>query len=145
MFQLNRHWSYLKDNSEGFAISSMKQNFSKAWYKVLFRYFIQNNLVFPNQFGLKPDEFYISQLVSVFPDICQSSDVEQGQPPEVFYKKNVLKNFTKFTGNQLCQSLFFNKIAGLRPTTLLKKRLMTGFFLWILRNYRTPPCDCFWW
>ena len=38
-------------------------------------------------------------------------------------KKGVLKNFAKFTGKHLCQSLFFNKVAGLRPTTLLKKRL----------------------
>ena len=29
-------------------------------------------------------------------------------------KKGVLKNFTKFTGKHLCQSLFFNKVAGLR-------------------------------
>ena len=28
--------------------------------------------------------------------------------------KDVLKNFTKFTGKHLCQSLFFNKFAGLR-------------------------------
>ena len=35
----------------------------------------------------------------------------------------VLKTFTKFTGKHLCQSLFFNKAAGLRPATLLKKRL----------------------
>ena len=32
--------------------------------------------------------------------------------PEVFCKKGVLRNFTKFTGNHLCQSLFFNKVAG---------------------------------
>ena len=31
---------------------------------------------------------------------------------EVFCNKGVLKNFTKFTGKHLCQSLFFNKIAG---------------------------------
>ena len=29
----------------------------------------------------------------------------------------------KFTGKHLCQSLFFNKVAGLRPATSLKKRL----------------------
>ena len=28
-------------------------------------------------------------------------------------KKGVLRNFTKFTGKHLCQSLFFNKVAGL--------------------------------
>ena len=43
--------------------------------------------------------------------------------PEVFCKKDVLKNFIKFTGKHLCQSLFFNEVAGLRPATSLKKRL----------------------
>ena len=38
-------------------------------------------------------------------------------------RKGFLKSFTKFTGKHLCQSLFFNKFAGLRATTLLKKRL----------------------
>ena len=42
---------------------------------------------------------------------------------EVFCKKGVLRNFAKFTGKHLCQSLFFNKVAGLRSTTLLKKGL----------------------
>ena len=39
-----------------------------------------------------------------------------------------LKNFTKFPGKPLCQSLFFNKLAVLRPATLLKKRLWHKFF-----------------
>ena len=34
--------------------------------------------------------------------------------PEVFCKKGVLRSFAKFTGKHLCQSLFFNKVAGLR-------------------------------
>ena len=50
-------------------------------------------------------------------------------------KKGILRNFAKFTGKQLCQSLFFNKVAGLRPTTLLKRDSGTGVFLWILRNF----------
>ena len=33
--------------------------------------------------------------------------------PEMFCKKGVLKNLAKFTGKQLCWSLFFNKVAGL--------------------------------
>ena len=32
---------------------------------------------------------------------------------EVFYKKDVLKSFTKFTGKHQYQSLFFNKVIGL--------------------------------
>ena len=43
--------------------------------------------------------------------------------PEVFCKKDVLKNFAKFTGKHRCQSLFSNKVAGFRPATLLKKGL----------------------
>ena len=34
--------------------------------------------------------------------------------PEVFCKKGVLRNLAKFTRKRLLQSLFFNKIAGLR-------------------------------
>ena len=49
-------------------------------------------------------------------------------------RKGVFKNFVKFTRKHLCQSLFFNKIAAIRPATLLKKRLWHRCFLWILRN-----------
>ena len=54
--------------------------------------------------------------------------------PEMFRKKGVLRNFTKFTGKHPCQSLFLNKVAvcaslflnkvaGIRPATLLRKGL----------------------
>ena len=33
--------------------------------------------------------------------------------PGVFCKKGALKNFAKFTGKHLCQSLFLNKVADL--------------------------------
>ena len=39
----------------------------------------------------------------------------QRQPPEVLYKKSVLRNFANLTGKHLCQSLFFNKVTGLSP------------------------------
>ena len=42
---------------------------------------------------------------------------------ELFCKKGFLKNFAKFTGKHVCQSLFFNRVADLRPATLFKKRL----------------------
>ena len=38
-------------------------------------------------------------------------------------RKDVLRNFAKFIGKHLCQSLLFNIVAGLRPATLLKKKL----------------------
>ena len=40
----------------------------------------------------------------------------QKQPPEVFWKKCVLRNYAKFTGKGLCQGLFFHKVVGLRPS-----------------------------
>ena len=43
--------------------------------------------------------------------------------PEVFYQKGLLRNFTKFTGKHQCQSLFFNKVEGVKSATLLKKIL----------------------
>ena len=38
----------------------------------------------------------------------------------MFCKKGVLRNFAKFTGKHLCQSFFFNKVAGL-GSLLLKQ------------------------
>ena len=43
----------------------------------------------------------------------------QKQPPK-FCKKGVLKNFAKFTEKQLCQSLFFNKVASCFPVNFAK-------------------------
>ena len=69
--------------------------------------------------------------------------------PEVFCRKGALKNFTTFTGKYLCQSLFFNKVAGLRPATLLKRVPGTGVsrkFCEIFKNTyfcRTPPVAAF--
>ena len=37
--------------------------------------------------------------------------------------KGVLRNSTKFTGKDLCQSLFLNQATGLRPATLLSLQL----------------------
>ena len=36
-------------------------------------------------------------------------------------KKGVLRIFAKFTGKHLCHGLFLNKVAGLKPATLLKR------------------------
>ena len=62
--------------------------------------------------------------------------------PELFYKKVVLRNFAKFAGKHLCQSLFLSKVAGLRLATLFKKEpLFFGKFCEISKNtfsYRTP-------
>ena len=72
----------------------------------------------------------------------------QKQLPEVFCKKNVLRNFAKFPGKHLCQNLFLNKVTGLRAATFLKKRLWHRCFprnvAKFLRThfYRTTLGDC---
>ena len=54
-------------------------------------------------------------------------------------KKFVLRNFENFTKKNLCQGLFFNKVAGLRPTTLSIKRLWRRCFPVNLAKFlRTP-------
>ena len=55
----------------------------------------------------------MSRSKSIEATFCISSHLE------VFCKKGCLKNFTKFTGKHLCQTLFFNKVAA----TLFKKRV----------------------
>ena len=57
--------------------------------------------------------------------------------PEVSCKKSC-PYFAKFTGKHLRQSLFFNKVAGLRPVTLLKKDWHRCFPLNSPRILRTP-------
>ena len=54
-------------------------------------------------------------------------------------RKGVLRNFAKFKGKHLCQSLFFNKFARLRPATLWKKRLwLMCFPVNFAKFLRTP-------
>ena len=52
--------------------------------------------------------------------------------PEVFFKKGVLRNFTKFTRKHLCQGLFFNKVAGLRTPFFIEH--LWWLLLQFLRN-----------
>ena len=67
--------------------------------------------------------------------------------PEAFCEKGVLRNFAKFTGKHLCQSLLFNKVAGPRPATLLKKRLWRSCFpVNFAKFLRTPFLkEHLWW
>ena len=59
--------------------------------------------------------------------------------PEVFCKKDVLRNIAKFTEKHLCQSLFFIKAVGLRPSTLLKNELWHSCFpVKFVKFIRTP-------
>ena len=62
------------------------------------------------------------------------SSINRSSHQRCSIRKGILRNFAKFTGKRLYQSLFFG----------------TKVFLWIFRNflehlfYRTPLGDCFW-
>ena len=80
--------------------------------------------------------YYLDKIYLCFAKIKFSKHtLYRSSRPEVFCKKGVLRNFAKFTEKHRYQSFFFNKVGGLRPATLLKKRLWHRCFLWILRNF----------
>ena len=54
----------------------------------------------------------VTKYFAKFKKIRKTGPEQKRQPPEVFYEKGVLRNFAKFTRKHLCQSLFFNKVAG---------------------------------
>ena len=51
----------------------------------------------------------------------------QKQAPDVICEKGVLRNFAKFTGKHLCQSLFFNNVPG-QGLTFIKKETLAQVF-----------------
>ena len=77
-------------------------------------------------------------------NVCVCS-IYRSSRPEVSCKKDVLRNFAKFTGKHLCQNLFFNKVAG-QVCNFIKKEVLAQVFSCefceISKNtfsYRTPP------
>ena len=70
---------------------------------------------------------------------CHTSIMErftktlQKQPPEQFCEKGVLRNFTKFTGKHLYQSLFFKKETMVHVLSCEFCKISENTF-----SYRTP-------
>ena len=56
-----------------------------------------------------------------------------------FPSKKVLLKIARNLGKHLCQSLVFNKGIGLRPATLLKKRLLHMCFPVNFANFSKTP------
>ena len=54
---------------------------------------------------------------------------------DVVYKKGLLKNFAKFTGKHLCQSPFFNRVAGLPPVVASRYRIIHWMLLWFFSKF----------
>ena len=95
-------------------------------------------------------EIHNKDLLRTLSNLHDGTFSENANAATCSVKNGVLKNFAKYTGKHLCQSLLFNKVAGFRPTNLLKKRLWHRCFpvnfTQFLRTpfYRTSPEDCFW-
>ena len=54
---------------------------------------------------------------------------------DVIYKKGLLKNFAKFTGKHLCQSPFFNRVAGLPPVVASRYRIIHWMLRWFFSKF----------
>ena len=65
----------------------------------------------------------VKSLINLYGTVNQKY---RSSRPEVFCEKGVLRNFAKFTGKHLWQSLFLNKVAGLRH-----RYWKTSFFLYM--------------
>ena len=126
----------------------MRQSYYKMW-QLLLQYvsiLLQNATVIT-----KCDLYYKMRRYSIASAslIFYYQDQVRSSHGRCSVKKDVLKYFGKFTGKHLCQIPFFNKAAGLRLPTLLKKRLKHRCFpvnfVKFLRApfYRTRPGECF--
>ena len=69
------------------------------------------------------EDFLLLLLISIYLLLLGFVTESRSGYLEVFCGEGVLSNFAEFTGKHLSQSLFFDKVAGHRPVTLLKKRL----------------------
>ena len=94
--------------------------------------------------GWKSYGHFESSLVSFFENyilLCNSHRYSKNRSSHLrcSVKKGVLKNFAKFTGKHLSQSLVFNKVAVLRSSTLLKKKLWHRCFPVNLEKFLRIP------
>ena len=83
--------------------------------------------------------YWIDWIYDATKFVTQSQICPEAVAQRCSVQKGVLKNFTKTTGKHLCQSLFLNKVAALRPATLLKLRLWHKYFpVSFAKFLRTP-------
>ena len=83
--------------------------------------------------GNRQHKSRVLKLFSIFPYwiffyVITHLDLIQKQPPEVFCKKRCSQKFHKIHKKTPVPESLFNKVAGLRPATLLKKRLWHRYF-----------------
>ena len=91
----------------------------------------------------------ISEVQNVSVYFNRSEYSLKKQSPEMFFKKGVLKKFTKLAEKHLCCGFFLSKVAGLRLAVLLKKRLWHRCFpvnfakFFKIAFLQNTSCGCF--
>ena len=114
------------------------------FYKTFRNTFLQNTF-WQLLFYIINAEIIVASFGKLFTNGSQISD----KPTEAVDRtcSAVLENFAKFTGKHLYQSFFFNKVEGLRPVTLFKKRLRQSCFpVHLAKFLRTPfIIEHLWW
>ena len=100
--------------------------------------------------------YKIGDFIFDFKRVCHSHRISfllitsgRGSHQRCSVKKGFLKNFIKFTGKHLCQSLFLIKLQASGLQLFKKKKLWHRCFPVNFAKflgtpfYRTPPDDCF--
>ena len=67
--------------------------------------------------------------IGLIASVCSQKQHKTSTRSEVFCQESALTIFVKFTGKHLCQSLFFNKVACLKPATFKRRGSGTGISL----------------
>ena len=107
---MQRALNFLRKNGKHLFLKQYTA-FKRFWDEILFLFF------FPFFSHFSCFSFFLHKGICRNAYICcvrvLSQYYQQKQTPEVFCKKDIPRNFAKFTGKYLRQSLFFNKVAGL--------------------------------
>ena len=133
-------WVKLCNWHEGHPLISSKHNYLIPWWYVIpgssdFRYINSQDFIKKTNF----DFFFLNKHTKINKQSYKFTIKDFQRSPETHVKvnlflyfrssqqrcslrKGIFRNFAKLTRKHLCQSLFFNKVADLRPATLLKKK-----------------------
>ena len=91
------------------------------------RFKIQHRTLLNNFLGFL-QKLQINYFLNFFLEGCFKLLTIRSSCPEVFSTKGILRYFAKFTGKHLCESFFFNKVAGLRPAKFIEKEILAQVF-----------------
>ena len=80
------------------------------------RHILRFKGLIPNTWGDSYLFFFIFEIICFKVNLDGLYNlINRSSRPEEFCKKGVIRNFAKFTEKYMCQSLFLNNVAGLRP------------------------------